>query len=155
RLGAGPPAPRLVKSPLEAGFTHAGREKANLPFPREFALLTPAYLAGTELIPPYRPGQPRDRIYKVSGSLFGAWAGIPCNSEKYGPADWLFDRATSHYKRYMDTGELKYLKEAFLAFRFYIEQIKQTGPIGKNCLTEGRGGWIGFEAGDKCKDMKY
>src|SRR5262249_15196775 len=47
------PAPRLAKSPIEAGYARAGRDKANLPFPRVFALLTPAYLAGTELIPPY------------------------------------------------------------------------------------------------------
>jgi len=149
------PVPRLKKLAITSGYTRAGPQKAGLAYPRVFALLPPAYLAASALISPYKPGAPGDAFTRFADSHFDASAGTPFDYSKSAVADWLFDRATADYKRYMDSGRVEHLKEAFLAFRFYIRHIKQTDTPGTNCATQGRGGWFGLGPEEKCNDTKY
>lgn len=135
---------RASFAPQTAEFVTSVIEKASMPFKRIWAKHDLAYVASAGLIPPYAVGANLDAAYSVYAEhQFDIWA-EPFNYSTSSQANWLFDRAGTLYKLYLQFGDTKYLKESFLAFRYYISNIQMTGTV-----AAGRGGWIGDTVDDK------
>jgi len=81
---------------------------------------------------------------------FDTWAGI-LNYSTSSKGNWLFDRASAMFKAYMGTGNIKYLKEAFLSKQFYFSHIRNDGTIPKK--SGGDGCWTYGKTA--CADGKY
>lgn len=142
----------LTKQPIENGWTTAGPDRNFLPHPRIFALHEKAYLADTQLIPPYQPAlDTGDDFTDFVGYQFDSWASANFDYSASTRANWLFDRPTAMFKQYMATGELKYLKEAFLSKQFYWKYVRNEGvPVAPQ---GGDGCWL-YDGG-ACADGKY
>ena len=96
---------RLSPQGVNVGYRKASALKEGILYPRVFALHKPEYLSRTRLIAPYAVGKSGDNLSHYAGTLFDKWSGTPFDYSKSTQANWLFDRATAHYKRYMDHGE--------------------------------------------------
>ena len=142
---------RLAERPHSGGWTNAGANKANLPYPRIFALHDPEYLAATRIIPPFEPApEGGDAFLDFQIAQFDGWAGsLDFSSSSNG--NWLFDRSSAMFKVYMTTGRVEFLKEAFLSKQFYFNHVRNDGsspaPAG------GRGCWTYGNV--SCADGKY
>ncbi|CAM1343171.1 T9SS type A sorting domain-containing protein [Tenacibaculum amylolyticum] len=141
----------LVMLPHHNGWVQAGANKSNMSYPRIFVLHDIVYLSESNLVPPYISAPSNtDAIELYKEKQFDDWAGsldYPNSSN----GNWLFDRATAMAKAYMTTGNVKYLKEAFLSKQFYFEHIRkdETTPAaqgGNGCWTWGA---------TACADGKY
>jgi hypothetical protein len=129
----------LLAVPQTAGWTAAGATKNNLPFPRVFAVHDLPYLASTGLIPPYVPGSTAEGVGKLQSEQFDNNFGALNYATSTG-SSWLFDRATAMLKAYMTTGNVKFLKEGFLAKQFYFTYVRNDGTPpapagGSGCWT--------------------
>lgn len=135
---------RVPFSDQSVEFATAAANKASMPFKRVWAQHNLAYVAVAGLIPPYATGADLDAAYATYAEhQFDNWAsGFDYSASSQ--SNWLFDRAGALYKLYLQFGDTKYLKEAFLAFRYYISNIQMTGTV-----ASGRGGWIGDTVDDK------
>ncbi len=149
---------------LNAYVISADPNKAETRHPRVWGLHDPVYLSESGLIPPYKPAPAIDDAYQTYvNHMFDDWGGTPFNyhfdTQSRGGIPWLFDRASSHWKLYMQTGELKFLKEAHMASRYYQRFIVTAGDPATlgNCSTNGRGGWYPNDGVDgvSCQDGKF
>jgi len=132
------------------GWTKAGVNKNHLPFPRIFALHDLNYLQNSGIIPPYSISQPNDAFSNFQSIQFDTWAGNLDYSTS-SKANWLFDRPSAMFKAYLGTGNIKYLKEAFLSKQFYFSYIRNDGTAPKN--SGGDGCWTYGKTA--CADGKY
>lgn len=131
---------RLSMLAHTGGWATSGADKNNLQYPRIFATHDPQYLADSGLIPPYTPAPATPDAFETFVDTQFGWAGDSFNYSTSTRANWLFDRATAHFKHYMTTGEVKYLKEAFLAKQFYFSHVEADGDwgyISGNCVSNG------------------
>jgi hypothetical protein len=141
----------LVEHEHIKGWTSAGVNKANMLYPRIFALHNTQYLSITGLIPPYSPAPAiDDNFEKYQLKQFSLWSGN-LNFNKSSGANWLFDRATAYFKIYMTTGRVEFLKEAFISKQFYFSKVRNDASKPKK--SGGRGCWQW--KGVACADGKY
>lgn len=142
---------RVNMRPHSEGWTSAGSDKNNLPYPRIFALHDKQYLSEVALIPPYRASMgSSDAFEQYQVRQFENWAG-DLNYSNSTRGNWLFDRSSAMFKAYMTTGRVEFLKEAFLSKQFYFNHVRNNGsplaaPGGDGCFEYG---------GVSCADGKY
>ncbi len=133
------------------GWTTASEAKLGLPHPRIFALHDPEYLSGTLLVPNYKAAPVVPDAFEIfQTKQFDQWAGA-LDYRSTIASHWLFDRPSAMFKAYMATGEVKFLKEAFLSKQFYFQHVQNagitpSGPGGDGCWTFGT---------VACSDGKY
>ncbi len=138
--------------PHSNGWELGPANKANMPFPRIFALHDLDYLASTSLIPPYLPGSSSEGVGKLQFDQFdNGYGGLDFSDGPGAQAAFLFDRATAMIKVYMTTGEVKFLKEGFMTKQLYYTHVRDDGtapapPGGDGCWTFGN---------VACADGKY
>jgi len=133
------------------GWTTAGLNKANMQYPRIFALHDTQYLSDTALIPPYLPAPAiEDDFEKYQLEQFNRWSG-GLNFNKSTAANWLFDRSSAYFKVYMTTGRVEFLKEAFLSKQFYFSKVRNDDSTPNKAGGRGCWQWKGVA----CADGKY
>lgn len=144
---------RLTKQPVLNGWADiVGATKDNHLSPRILPKHDPQYLADSGLIPPYAPDPVTPDAYELyREDMFDDWQGTPLNYSSTSGSNWLFDKASAHFKGYMASGETKYLAEAARAKRFYFTHVRNDGTApqqsgGDGCWTYG---------GTACADGKY
>lgn len=141
----------LDEQPHVNGWTNAGANKANMLYPRIFALHNRNYLASSGLIPPYIASQGhQDSFEQYQVSQFEQWSGS-LNYKSSSGANWLFDRSSAYFKAYMTTGRVEFLKEAFLSKQFYFSHVRNDNSSPKE--SGGRGCWTWGSVA--CADGKY
>ena len=141
----------LIEQPYLDGWVPASDQKANMLYPRIFALHDKQYLANSEIIPPYLPASNfEDDFEKYQVNQFNNWSG-KLNYKKSGGANWLFDRSTAYFKAYITTGRVKFLKEAILSKQFYFSKVRNDNS--KPSKKGGRGCWKWKSVA--CADGKY
>ena len=132
------------------GWADGGAAKDNHPFPRIFALHDLDYLASSGIVPPYVAGATDDGYSTLLNDQFdGDFGGLDYSTASN--ANFLFDRSTAMIKAYLSTGDVKFLKEGFLAKQFYFDYVRNDGttPVqsgGDGCWTFGS---------TSCADGKY
>jgi hypothetical protein len=141
----------LAEQPHVNGWATAGANKADMPYPRIFALHNKNYLAASGLVPPYISSEGKnDSFEQYQVSQFEQWSGS-LNYNSSSGANWLFDRSSAYFKAYMSTGRVEFLKEAFLSKQFYFSHIRNDNSSPKN--SGGRGCWTWGSVA--CADGKY
>ncbi|MDP5031312.1 MAG: hypothetical protein NWQ54_21880 [Paraglaciecola sp.] len=139
------------KTPPEQGWVKAGADKFYLYYPRVFALHDPFYLSTTDIVPPYNVISKRQpQLKSLIGKKFDRLVQkLDYNASTNG--EWLFDRSSALFKAYLNTGELTFLKEAFLSKQFYFFYVRndQTKPA-----PDGGSGCWQFKT-VACQDGKY
>ena len=141
----------LSKQPHLDGWATAGANKANMRYPRIFALHDKNYLAASGLIPPHISSQGQnDSFEQYQVAQFEKWSGS-LNYKASSGANWLFDRSTAYFKAYMTTGRVAFLKEAILSKQFYFTHIRNDNSSPSQ--SGGRGCWTW--GGVACADGKY
>lgn len=148
--------PRLEKQPISNGFMiNKNPDKANVNHPIVLAILTPNYLASSDIIPSFYPM--REDNQKIYWDAQFEWArkltyGYSEEKGKYLLANWLFDRPTSLYKGCMRTANPECYIEAFSSYQFWMSSLKRDGT-----MEEGKGGSLIDDALNpgKHKDSKY
>ncbi len=121
----------LEKQAFPAGWVSSGTNKANMQYPRVFALHNQDYLADSKLIPPFvttQIGTEYDLHYKKQHQ---EWNSDYVFDDTHGNSPWLFDRPTTYFKHYMGTSDIEsrvaFLKEAILSKQFYFDYIRNDG----------------------------
>jgi len=150
---AGNAAPTRSFLPHHDGWATGPADKANMPFPRVFAVHDLDYLASTGIIPPYTPGTSGEGVGQLQSEQFdNGFGDLDFSVNGAGSqASYLFDRATAMMKAYMATGEIKFLKEGFMTKQLYFSHIRDDGASpartgGEGCFTFGS---------VNCRDGKY
>ncbi|MEN3158055.1 hypothetical protein ABC502_06695 [Alkalimonas sp. NCh-2] len=140
-IKASPVAADLIveEQPHSLGWAKADPINSGIFHPRVYALHSPDYLATTALIPPYAPISGHTHLTEFLSGQFSHWAGS-LNYQESRAADWLFDRPSAFFKAYMASGELRYLREAFLSKQFYFQYVRNDGSLpsrggGSGCWT--------------------
>lgn len=141
----------LNEQPHADGWATAGANKANMPYPRIFALHNKNYLAVSGLIPPYIGSRgDSDTFEQYQVAQFEQWSGS-LNYNTSSSANWLFDRSSAYFKAYMTTGRVTFLKEAILSKQFYFSHIRNDSSSPSK--SGGRGCWTWGSVA--CADGKY
>jgi hypothetical protein len=141
----------LSEQPHAEGWATAGPDKANMLYPRIFALHDKNYLATSGLIPPYLSSQGADDSFEqYQLSQLKQWSGN-LNYTTSSSANWLFDRSSAYFKAYMTTGLVEFLKEAILSKQFYFSHVRNDSSSPSQ--SGGRGCWAW--GGVACADGKY
>jgi len=143
--------------PHSDGWELGPASKANMPFPRIFALHDLDYLASTSLIPPYLPGSSSEGVGKLQFDQFdNGYGGLDFAEGPGSQAAFLFDRATAMIKVYMTTGEVKFLKEGFMVKQLYYTHVRNDDPPGPPTPPAPPGGDGCWTFGSvACADGKY
>ncbi len=140
----------LIEQPHNNGWAIADANKANMPYPRIFAIHDKSYLATSGLIPQYASSEGEsDQFEQYQVGQFKRWSG-GLNFSISSGANWLFDRSTSYFKAYMTTGRVEFLKEAILSKQFYFSHVRNDSSSPSQ--SGGRGCWTW---GVACADGKY
>ncbi|MCB5226721.1 hypothetical protein JAO78_007800 [Alishewanella sp. 16-MA] len=144
------PRNKLKISP-ERGWTAASAKKAYIKYPRVFAIHDLNYLANTDIIPPYNITTLRqNQLTSLMGKKFTRLIeDLDYGTSTHG--DWLYDRSSALFKAYLNSGDVRYLKEAFLSKQFYFSHIRNDGS---NPSENGGTGCWQFR-GVACQDGKY
>lgn len=157
--GTGSSVSRLTEQPHSNGWANATADK-NLDasgtvnnFPRIWALHDPDYLAGSGIIPPYTVTEDGSDFFTFQSNQANNWS-VDLDYPTSIRGNWLFDRSSAYFKAYMGTRNqaqrVIYLKEAFLAKRFYMNHLETSGTPA---APGGRGGWTW--GGTSPADGKY
>jgi hypothetical protein len=141
----------LLEQPQNNGWALAASNKANMPYPRIFALHDKEYLTTSGLIPQYASSQGvNDAFEQYQVEQFKQWSG-GLNFSISSGANWLFDRSSAYFKAYMTTGRVEFLKEAFLSKQFYFSHVRDDDSSPSQ--SGGRGCWTWGSVA--CADGKY
>ncbi|WNO08392.1 hypothetical protein [Teredinibacter sp. KSP-S5-2] len=139
-----------AKRPHLDGWVSAGKDKADMQYPRIFALHNPTYLAESHLVPPYLAAHMGDDYDQYAFDQHQLWSGN-LNFSESASANWLFDRSSSYFKLYMSSGRVEFLKEAILSKQYYFQFVRNDGTRPKQ--AGGDGCWQ--RKGVACADGKY
>lgn len=141
----------LQERPHQDGWVQGSATQANLYYPRVFAIHDMAYLDKTGIVPSYRAPETSDGFSALQSKQFDNWAG-QLDYSSISTSNFLFDRSTAMFKAYMGSGDVKFLKQAFLTKQLYFQHVRNTGGDPR---PQGGEGCFEFDNARKCPDPKY